>query len=209
MKKQLVFIDDSGDPGFKTECGSSSHFVIACVIFEDPLVAEEVALVMKKFRRDMKWTEDSEFKFNQTNKNKIKDLLTLVKKYDFKIRAICVDKSKIRSYELRTRKDSFYNYIIKQVLDKTSGLDCADVRLDGHAGRDYKKSAVTYLRKEVNSHNRKIAKIRFVDSKSNLLIQLADLSAGAILRSKQIRKTDRMDYIKILKSRIEDVWDFQ
>ncbi|MBI2315295.1 DUF3800 domain-containing protein [Candidatus Daviesbacteria bacterium] len=35
----LVFIDDSGDPGFKLDKGSTSHFIIACVIFEDDLEA--------------------------------------------------------------------------------------------------------------------------------------------------------------------------
>jgi hypothetical protein len=40
--KQLVFIDDSGDPGIKPY--SSSHFVMAAVVFADDLVAEEVAL---------------------------------------------------------------------------------------------------------------------------------------------------------------------
>lgn len=35
----LVFIDDSGDPGFKIEKGSSSVFVIALVIFDDDLEA--------------------------------------------------------------------------------------------------------------------------------------------------------------------------
>ena len=58
--KQLVFIDDSGDPGFKLNRGSSKHFVIACVIFDDPLDAEETALQMKKFRRDLGWRQDKE-----------------------------------------------------------------------------------------------------------------------------------------------------
>ena len=36
----IIFIDDSGDPGFKVEKGSSVVFVIALVIFDDPLDAE-------------------------------------------------------------------------------------------------------------------------------------------------------------------------
>jgi hypothetical protein len=35
----LVFIDDSGDPGFKLDRGSTPFFVIALVIFEDELEA--------------------------------------------------------------------------------------------------------------------------------------------------------------------------
>ena len=33
----LVFIDDSGDPGFKLGKGSTSHFIIGMVIFDDEL----------------------------------------------------------------------------------------------------------------------------------------------------------------------------
>ncbi len=37
----LVFIDDSGDPGFKLDKGSSKFFVISLVIFNDNLEAEK------------------------------------------------------------------------------------------------------------------------------------------------------------------------
>ena len=49
----LVLIDDSGDPGFKIGRGSSQFFVIACVIFDDELDAEETALIIKRYRRSL------------------------------------------------------------------------------------------------------------------------------------------------------------
>ena len=207
--KQLVFIDDSGDPGFKLGKGSSSHFVMACVIFDDPLDAEEVALAIKKYRRSLGWADHREFKLNKTNKKYVKELLANVAGLNFRVRAICIDKNVIRSHELKNKRDSFYNYVIKEVLAKTSTLENADIRLDGHSGREYKKSASTYLRREVNSRNKKIKRVRFVDSGTNNLIQLADLVAGSILRSAQTSKTDSGDYIKILGKKIEDVWYFK
>ena len=45
----LIFIDDSGDPGFKVQKGSSSVFVIALVIFDDNLIAEETVLALNLF----------------------------------------------------------------------------------------------------------------------------------------------------------------
>jgi len=56
--KQLIFIDDSGDAGIKAR--SSSHLVMAAVVFNDDLVAEEAALAMRKFRRQLGWTDDHE-----------------------------------------------------------------------------------------------------------------------------------------------------
>lgn len=207
--KQLVFIDDSGDPGFKTDKGSSSHFVIACVIFDDPLDAEEVALVMKRYRRELGWADEREFKFNKTRKDIVSTLLTKVASKNFRVRAICIDKSRIRSHELRNKQDSFYNYAIKEVLSKTTDLNFADIRLDGHSGREYKQSAAAYFRREINGKSKKIARVRFVDSSTNNLIQLADLIAGSLLRSYQVNKTDAEAYRLIIKKRLEDVWNFR
>ena len=39
----LVFLDDSGDPGFKLDKGSTKYFIIAMVIFDDDLEAEKTA----------------------------------------------------------------------------------------------------------------------------------------------------------------------
>lgn len=209
--KQLVFIDDSGDPGFKLDRGSSSHFVIACVIFNDPIDAEEAALTIKKFRRDLGWRQDREFKFNKTKKSIVKDLLEAVCSSNFSVRAICIDKSVIRSHEMKAKQGSFYNYTIKEVLSKSTKLNNASIKLDGHAGRAYKKSAITYLRREVNAQSKKIAKVKFVDSKTDNLVQLADLVAGSILRSTQSDKSDKNDYLSLLitRSKIDDIWYFQ
>lgn len=209
MNKQLIFIDDAGDPGFKFEQGSSTHFVIACVIFDDHLIAEEVSLVIKKFRRSLGWADHCEFKFNKTNKKHVRKLLSTVSVYDFRIRAICIDKALIRSSELRSNQESFYNYAIRQVLSKTPGLHDADVRLDGHAGRKYKQGAQKYFKQMLNNKDDiKIKRIRFVDSRSDSLIQLADLAAGSILRTKS-GKTDAMEYKNCLNKRIEDIWHFK
>ena len=129
----------------------------------------------------------------------------------FTVRAICVDKLQVYSHELKNKQDSFYNYAIKEVLAKSQNLNKASVRLDGHSGRAYKKSAITYLRREVNMSSSKISKVKFVDSKTDNLIQLADLVAGSILRSTQPDKTDSGDYLDILKkhNKIDDIWYFK
>lgn len=208
MEKQLVFIDDSGDPGFKTQEGSSTHFVIACVIFDNVLDAEETALTIKRYKQELGWKETREFKFNKTHKKYIKELLRRVAHCPFRVRAILIDKSHIYSRELMNKHDSFYNFAIKEVLAK-SMLKEADIRLDGHSGREYKRSAATYFRRELNKSSRRVAKVRFVDSNTNVLIQLADLVAGSILRTTQLDKTDCGEYAAIMHERVEDIWRFR
>jgi hypothetical protein len=206
----LVFIDDSGDPGFKLDKGSSRHFVIACVIFDDNLDAEETALKIKRLRRSLHWRDEHEFKFNKASKPIKLKFLEDIKNCNFRIRAIVANKGVIRSPELRSNKHKFYNYMIKEVLSKSDGsIRDAKIRLDGHEDRAYKKAATTYFRQQVNSRSSIIKDMKFVNSKNDNLVQLADMVAGSILRSTQSDKSDKDDYLKIIRPRVEDIWYFK
>lgn len=206
----LVFIDDSGDAGFKIDKGSSKHFVIACVIFDDNLDAEETALRIKRLRRSLKWRDEHEFKFNKTTKQIRLAFLNEVKDCKFRIRAIIADKSIIRSPELRGSKHKFYNYMIKEVLSKSAGsIKNGRIRLDGHEDRAYKKAATTYFRQHANPKGGVIKDMKFVNSKNDSLIQLADMVAGSIFRTTQKSKTDRDVYLKVIQKRVEDIWPFK
>lgn len=206
----LVFIDDAGDAGFKLEKGSSKHFVIACVIFDDNLDAEETALKIKRLRRSLKWRDDHEFKFNKASKLVRLTFLSEIKSCNFRVRAIVADKEVIRSPELRTNNTKFYNYMIKEVLSKSDGsIKNGSIRLDGHEDRAYKKAAATYFRQQANPRGSVINDMKFVNSKNDNLIQLADMVAGSILRSTQSNKTDKDEYLKVIKKRIEDIWYFK
>lgn len=205
----LVFIDDSGDPGFKLDKGSSKHFVIACVIFDDNLDAEEAALKIKRLRRSLHWRDDHEFKFNKASKVIRLAFLNEVKDCKFRVRAIVADKSTIRSPELRTNKNKFYNYMIKEVLSKSDGfIKEGRIRLDGHEDRAYKKAATTYFRQQANPKGAVIKDMKFVNSKNDNLIQLADMLAGSILRTKS-NKTDGAEYYAVIRKRVEDLWNFK
>lgn len=206
----LVFIDDSGDPGFKMEKGSSPVFVIACVIFDDELEAEKTAVAIKEFRRRLKKSDNYEFKFNKANREFRIKFLEQIVHFKFRIRAIVFEKSKIKSSELKTSKQSFYNYAIKMVLKHNFGtIKEAKLRLDGHGDRIYKREVIRYLRHELNHReNRVFNKLQFVDSKTNVLIQLADMIAGSIHRKNQSDKTDAKIYYSVIKKKIEDLWEF-
>lgn len=206
----LVFIDDSGDPGFKLDSGSSKFFVIACVIFDDNLDAEETALKIKRLRRELKWRDDHEFKFNKASKEIRLEFFNTIKGCPFRVRAIVADKALIRSTELKRNKNKFYNYMIKEVLSKSDGsIKDASIKLDGHEDRAYKQAATTYFRQQVTGKSKIIKKMMFVNSKNDNLIQLADMVAGAIFRSTHSSKADSQIYINAIKRHIEDIWRFK
>ena len=107
--KQLVFIDDSGDTGFKIGKGSTRFFIIACVFFDDMFIANETELIMNKIKQELHFNKYQEYKFSKTNKKFVIKVLKSVKDFNFYIRAITVDKTLIRSAELKNNKNSFYN----------------------------------------------------------------------------------------------------
>ena len=207
----IIFIDESGDAGFKTSKGSSNTFVIVLVIFDDELEAEETALRIKKLRRELNKTDRFEFKFNKCDKHIRTIFLNTIKSSKFRIRAIVFKKAMIYSSHLRTSKDSFYNFSLKQVLEHNNEtIINAKIRLDGSGERTFRNKLVVYLRKNLNSETKKVMKnLKFRDSKKDVLIQLADMIAGAIRRYYDHSTDDWQLYRGLIKKREEDVWVFK
>ena len=207
----LVFIDDSGDPGFKLDRGSTLYFVIAMVIFDDELQAEEVALAIKKLRRELKFPDDAEFRFFKSSRNVRGKFLDIIKPFRFRVRALIVDKTLIRSEELRNNRSKFYAYFIKETLQHHGGsIVDAKIRIDGSGDRVFRRNFITYLRRELNAKNDKVFKnCKMVDSKSNVLIQMVDMVAGSINRAQQTDKDDREEYRAKIRNHIEDEWRFR
>lgn len=207
----LVFIDDSGDPSFKIDKGASKNFVICCIIFDDELEAEKVAVTIKELRRKLGFSDRVEFKFNGSNFQTRIAFLKEVSKYNFRVRTLVVDKTNITSGQLKNDKQSFYSYFIKMVLQHNKGtIKNAKIRIDGSGDRIFRKKFVTYLRKQLNSKQQKVINnISLVDSKTNVLIQLADMIAGTIRRYKEGEKEDSAKYWSKIKNRIEDCWEFK
>lgn len=120
-------------------------------------------------------------------------------------------KNIIHSQELRSSKQSFYNYTIKTVLKHSSGkIRNAKIRLDGHGNKIFRKELLSYLRKSLNTSDKDmITNLRFRNSSRDVLIQLADLITGSINRTFQKEKTDHKVYWDIIKNKKEDLWIFK
>lgn len=207
----LVFIDESGDPGFKIADGSSHHFVIALVIFDDELDAEEVALKIKKLRRDLKKSDHFEFKFGKCNKELRVAFLNSVRGGNFRIRAMVFAKDAINNPHLRNSRENFYKSALKEVL-KYNGdtITQAKIRLDGSGNKLFRQNLINYLRKSLNSDEKQVMQnLRFRDSSKDVLIQLSDMVVGSIRRYYDAESKDYELYIKLLRARIEKVKKFE
>lgn len=205
----LVFIDDSGDPGFKLKKGSSKVFIIAMVIFKDNLEAEKTSVAIKELRRKLKMSDLSEFKFNKSSKKFRIAFIDTVKKFDFKIRAIVVDKSLIYGQRLKTHKENFYNYVIMQILKNSKSIKNAKLKFDKRGELELRNQLRVYLSRELDNKKNKVFKdLKFVDSRQNTLIQLADMVAGSIFSYHTKKDVSFLEEFRKSK-KVDDIWSFR
>lgn len=203
MGKQLVFIDDSGDPGF-VKGVSSSNLLMAGALFIDPDVATRLNEEISTYRASLGWREDHEFKFRKATKEVKIHFLELANKYDFEVYAVYVDKKRFPNACQLADREKLYNWTAKELL-KIMPLDEAYVKIDGRSSREHRLRVASYIRKEINVEVHKIKEIKTQDSVKDNLIQLADMIVGSINRSFQPEKTDAQVYIRIIKNKIVEL----
>lgn len=205
MSKQLIFIDDSGDPGFKSV--SSDNFVMAAALFIDPKNAESVMREIGSYRKELGWRYNHDFKFTKNPKNIVMELLKRVNQYDFRVYAVYIDKVDFRKITPGMvpffDKERLYNWMIKELL-REMPIKTAKITIDGRSSKQNMRNTKTYLRREISGDGVKVD-IKFEDSTRADLLQLADIIAGSVNRSLQTNKTDTKKYISMLGSKIAKI----
>ena len=114
-----------------------------------------------------------------------------------------MDKSKIEEPNLK-KSESFYSFVIQKVLDSYKEMRMARISLDGSGNKSFRKKSTAKIRQTINKSNRRMTEFRLVDSKDSVLIQLADMVAGATMAKYDKTKRLKHDYLRILKSQTEN-----
>jgi hypothetical protein len=203
----LIFMDESGDTGFKFRLSSSRYFVLTMVIFDSLEAAEKANDTIKNIRQTLKRSESLEFKFSTgTNDETKRVFLRALAKQDFHYRSVVVDKNVLIKREPQNPEESLYMLVADQLfLRAEARVQNAAVFIDRTAkSKSFIQDFNKYLRKKLNTDMHKlIGEIRHKDSRSNNLLQLADMICGAIYR-KYNRKED--SFYNLIKKREEDLW---
>jgi hypothetical protein len=202
----LVFIDESGDAGFKVDKGSSPIFVVAMAIFDQDEHAKHAQSCIDACANDCNLGR-SEFKFNKCSFELRDKFFAAVSDCTFKVRAIVVRKEIIFSPRLKAEKENFYEFFVKKMMQHDNDtLQNAKVIIDGSGEREFRRNLNTQLRRRLAKGA--VKDIRFRDSQSDRLVQLADMCAGAIARSYRTDRDHPKRWRTMLRSKIHDVWDF-
>lgn len=202
----LVFIDESGDPGFKVAKGSSLLFAAAMVIFESATAAAETSNAIAALQSRLRIKP--EFKFSNCRSAVRDEFFRAVAERPFVVRAIVISKEVIYSPHLRSNKEDFYRYFVKSMVRHDGGwLQQAKVVIDGSGDRVFRQDLKSYLRRETPAGC--IRDVRFKNSRNDPLVQLADMCVGAIARSYRKDRKDADRWRGMLRKRLNDVWHFK
>lgn len=201
----LVFIDESGDPGFKFDQGSSRFFTIALVIFEDRDDAIACDQRIELLHKEIDW--HSEFHFKRNPDHVREAFIRAVAPYNFFYYGVVIDKERQQhlAQQFPTR-DAFYQYVCGLVFENAKEkLQQATVILDTSGNQEFGRALAQYLRGKMNTGTMKrLAKLKMQRSHTNNLIQLADYVAGILNRSMQKKKHGR-NYRQLISHREIDV----
>lgn len=178
--KMLVFIDESGDSGFKLDRGSSEFFTVSLVVFNDVDEASRCDNRIELLKTELGKSKDWEFHFKENSHRVREEFIKAVMPYDFFYYGIIINKRLLYSENLINNKDSFYKYTCGLVFENAKDkLDSAIVLIDESGNADFKKSLSKYLKKRMNDYDRKvIKKVKMQKSHTNNLLQLADYIAA-------------------------------
>lgn len=181
----LVFIDESGDLGFKLDRGSSRFFTIALVVFDDSVAAQACQQVIEGLKQQLHLPTDYEFHFHDDSHDRRLALLSTVARQHFWCYTFTLDKAspRLTGPGFRHRSPD-YKWVCRTAIDNVaSELQDATIIIDGSGERTFRQQISAYLRRELNPQQRaQIKAIRLSRSHSDPLIQLADYVAGVTNR---------------------------
>jgi len=202
MEKEYIIIEDSGDLGVKGS--STSHFIIIAVVVVGDDIKDKLITIIDKYRKELGWKDTHEFKFNSTKKSIIEELIIRVRDYKFSAFVRVLDKSKIPVAPEIISGISLYNYIIKELLVNLN-LNNPYITIDGVGSRKHEQKVRAYLRQNLRAKGIKKSEIKFVDSRKDSLVQLADIVAGSVARSFSEKRSNTEKFINLFKGRIERI----
>lgn len=204
-KSIYAFIDERGNFGYDFEKeGVSSYFIISAVLVEDNEI-EDLEDSVDKIRS--KFFQKGEMKSSNVGKNHKRRLLILdsLKNLNFKIFTVVVNKKKITQSSGLAYKRSFIKYL-NGLLYKELHNYFPKLKLiaDEHGNKEFMDGFKKYILREHVPNLFGEYDFEFGNSKSEILIQLADFVCGtiAIGYENENLTSEYKDYMNVLNNKL-------
>ncbi len=180
---RYAFGDETGDPGFAFERGSTRYWVFTLLLIEDP---EPLRQRIEDLHAEVGIPTHVEFKFHKTSDSNRLAFLAAIKAYSFQGHALVVDKMHL-SPEWRSLRDvGFYGAFVAELVRRIPPGELGEtvMVLDqfGPPGRMLRELRSRLQTPGGRQSSRLFKKILLKRSRGENLIQCADMVAGALMR---------------------------
>jgi len=211
MKKQVAFLDEYGNHDLDvSKDGVSTHFIISSIIIDEDKLAE-VEDAAEQIRKKFFQTGEMKSKNVTDNDKRRIAILEQMAKVDFHIFAVVVDKRKLIS-EGYKYKNTFYkslpSIILRELIKTYPGIK---ILYDEHGGHKFMGSFIDYIKGKVDLFNN--YEISFASSKSEPLIQFADMISGTLARcyDDKLLSSSRQLFMSIIQKQLIPIveWPYQ
>lgn len=180
----LLFLDESGDPGFKFKSGSSRYFVVVLVIFANSADAEGVGKAIRSLRPKLGLRENYEFRFSTGSSDRVKSaFFEAVASLPFNYRAAVIDKIALWQDSGQAGAGQLYSFVFDALFNRDEIIHDATLTADKVSGGEFAREFDREVRRRLNEGGlRRIRRFKHSDSRRNDLLQLADMICGAVYR---------------------------
>ncbi|MGI4735299.1 MAG: DUF3800 domain-containing protein [Janthinobacterium lividum] len=204
----LAFADEFGTNSFDFD-KQTSHFIVCSIIINEHDLGLLEIEVEEIRRRNFQTGEIKSLKVGQNHQRR-KAILEKLCKLDFQIYAVVINKKLLYSEGFK-HKASFYKFanglVYKELYKTFPNLTLA---VDEHGGNDFMLSFKKYVQKNHIGDLFAGANFLVENSKSNLMIQVADFMAGTLgYCFDDTKKSSESDaFLKILEPRLSSINQF-
>jgi Protein of unknown function (DUF3800) len=145
----FVYLDESGDAGFRFTKGSSRFLIVTLLLVDDPI---PIQAAVDDVRRALGFNPYDEFKFNHSDEAVRLRVLRELRRQRFSAQALVVDKTLILRSDLR-RQDALYDELVRTILVYASDaiLDATLVLDQSVKSRRRQDHLSTLLRQALNT----------------------------------------------------------
>ncbi|MFZ1709602.1 MAG: DUF3800 domain-containing protein [Anaerolineae bacterium] len=182
--------DEAGDTGFRFEQGSTTFFLYSILLVDD---LQPLRDYVDEMRIKLRMTNLAEFRFHNSSNTHRRAFLDGLQFLNFEVRALAVNKSKLPLQFHGVGKLGFFAFVLNDLIQRISAdeLSQTNLILDQFNGAE---ETVRLLRKLLRFSGQpgRFARIATKRSRSENALQVADMVAGAMLRS--LRTGDRSWY---------------
>jgi len=188
--------DESGDVSFNFGKGASRYFVMAVIATDQPQNLREA---LDDVRTEFNLPAGYEFGFNSMGSASVlrRKIFSRLRQEDFSAWAIIADKTTLPRIYSSVKRLDFYLFFITELLQSIPGelREGATLILDEFGGEP---NLPLEFRRHMKRRNipRHFSRVLTKRSKSEPLIQIADLVAGAIFRRDSRREADAFELIR-------------